>query len=93
MPKGGKRPNAGRPKGSPNKINAKIKDAIMSAFEEVGGQDYLVRVAQDDPKTFCALLGKVLPTEIANADGKPFKTESTWAILPVASVKHTDQGS
>lgn len=90
--RGGKREGAGRKKGAPNKINAQIKEAILGAFEQAGGQAYLLAIAHDDPKTFCALLGKILPTEIANADGKPFKTESTWAILPVACAS-SDQGS
>ena len=31
------------------------------AFEQVGGVDYLVRLAQEDPKTFVPLLIKTLP--------------------------------
>jgi len=61
----------GRKKGTPNKTTAALKDAIMNAFTEVGGQKYLVTVAKDDPKTFCTLLGRVLPAEInANVNGE-----------------------
>lgn len=61
----------GRAKGTPNKTTKKLKDAIMHAFDEVGGQKYLVKVAQDDPRTFCTLLGKVLPNEIkAEVNGR-----------------------
>jgi hypothetical protein len=55
---------AGRVKGVPNKNTAALKDAIMNAFETVGGESYLVRVANADMRTFCTLLGRVLPTEI-----------------------------
>lgn len=51
----------GRKKGTPNKISADVKNAIECAFEEVGGAAYLVTVARDEPRTFCALLGKLLP--------------------------------
>lgn len=66
----------GRKKGTPNKTTSALKDAIMNAFKEVGGQAYLVTVAHEDPKTFCTLLGKVLPQEIkadieANHNGLP----------------------
>lgn len=61
------KPGPGRPKGSINKINADLKAAILNAFTTVGGEGYLVKVARDDPKTFCALLGKVLPMQV-NAD-------------------------
>jgi len=61
---GGKRPGAGRKKGVPNKISAKVKEAIENAFTAVGGADYLVKVAEEDPRTFCTLLGKILPTQV-----------------------------
>jgi hypothetical protein len=62
-----KPPNAGkgRPKGVPNKSTAKVKEAILRAFDEAGGHKYLMKVAKDDPKTFCALLGRILPAEIS----------------------------
>ena len=57
-------------KGTPNKTTTALKDAIMNAFEKVGGEDYLVVVAKKDPKTFCTLLARVLPLEIqAKVDG------------------------
>ena len=61
---GGKREGAGRPKGSLNVHTKKIKDAVLNAFEEVGGEKYLVRLAQEDPRTFCALLAKLIPAEV-----------------------------
>lgn len=33
------------------------------AFEQVGGVEYLVRLAHEDPKTFVPLLIKTLPPE------------------------------
>lgn len=57
----------GRPKGVPNKLTMSVKQAILDAFHGVGGPDYLVKVAKDDPRTFCTLLGKVVPTEIVGS--------------------------
>ena len=53
----------GRAKGTPNKVNQSIRDAIQMAFEQVGGVEYLVRLAQEDPKTFVPLLIKTMPPE------------------------------
>lgn len=41
----------------------------MGAFNKAGGETYLLKVAQEDPKTFCALLGKVLPMQVTGEDG------------------------
>lgn len=60
-----KRPKTGgRQAGTPNKTTAALKEAIMNAFDRAGGETYLQRVADEDPRTFCTLLGKVLPAEI-----------------------------
>ena len=66
-------PGPGRPKGVANKATRTIRDAVMTAFEEVGGPEYLVRLAngtQSDRAAFTSLLNKVLPTQInANVEG------------------------
>ena len=59
----------GRPKGSENKVTRVVKDAVQDAFDELGGAQYLLQVARDDPKTFCGLLGRVIPTQV-NAELK-----------------------
>ena len=74
----------GRQKGTINKLTVSIREAIEHAFDELGGASYLVHVGKNDPRTFCALLGKLLPTKLANADGSPLLaalTELTDAQL------------
>jgi len=58
------RNRAGRPKGAKNKLPQQLKQALMASFERAGGEKYLLQVAMDDPKTYCALLGKILPAEL-----------------------------
>lgn len=57
-------PGPGRPKGSVNKTTLEIKTAIVEAFQKAGGVDYLVKLASDDPRTFCGLVGKVIPLQV-----------------------------
>lgn len=57
----------GRQKGTPNRVTAAVKDAVITAFDEVGGAAYLVQIAKSDPRTFCGLLGKVIPLDVAVA--------------------------
>lgn len=74
----------GRPAGIPNKVTQSVKEAIERAFDELGGTSYLVHVGRKDPRTFCALLSRLLPTKLANADGSPLLaalTELTDAQL------------
>lgn len=57
----------GRPPGSPNKATVAVKEAILQAFNEAhkdGPVAYLKDVAEKDPKTFLALVGKLIPKEI-----------------------------
>jgi len=48
-----------------------VKEAVERAFDKLGGASYLEHVGRTDPRTFCALLSKLLPTKLANADGSP----------------------
>jgi hypothetical protein len=55
----------------------------MAAFADAGGVDYLIKVAKSDPRTFCALLGKLLPTQVTgDAAGEPVRIQVAW--LPPA---------
>lgn len=73
-------PNAGkgRPKGSPNKITADLKRAILEAAEAAGEEGgtvgYLTEQAKTNPASFLTLLGKVLPMAIAGDPDNPLQT-------------------
>jgi hypothetical protein len=54
----------GRPKGSPNKTTKALKDMILGALDDVGGQKYLAKQAIENPIAFMGLIGKVLPTTL-----------------------------
>lgn len=72
----------GRKKGTPNKTTALLKDAILAAAELAGGDDteatkggligYLQAQAVTNPGPFMALLGKVLPIQLASSQEDPF---------------------
>jgi hypothetical protein len=85
----GERP-VGRSKGTPNKITLSVREAVERAFERLGGASYLEHVGRTDPRTFCALLSKLLPTKLANADGSPLLaalTELTDAQLEARTAR------
>ena len=71
-PQKGEQPKfGGRKKGTPNKISAEVKKAIEKAFDELGGSNYLKTVGENDPRTFCTLLGKLVPTTLAGDADNP----------------------
>lgn len=76
----------GRPKGSPNKTTALLKDAIIQAATTAGGkgglEGYLRARAIDSPNAFLALLGKVLPMQMTGEDGGPVKHDVRIHIVP-----------
>ena len=50
-----------------------MREAVLEAFDRLGGVDYLVQVGRDDPRTFVAVLNKLLPqaVEVSGEDGQP----------------------
>lgn len=58
----------GRPKGLLNKTTTQLKEAILQAATNAGGEGgmvgYLTTQAIDNPSSFMPLLGKVLPMTI-----------------------------
>jgi hypothetical protein len=80
----------GRSKGTPNALTVSVREAIERAFDRLGGASYLEHVGRTDPRTFCALLSKLLPTKLANADGSPLLaalTELTDAQLEARTAR------
>lgn len=69
----GVKTGGGSRKGSQNKTTKALREMVLAALDEAGGQAYLVRCAKD-PKlagAFLALLGKVLPSTLNASTGAP----------------------
>jgi hypothetical protein len=70
---------SGRKAGTPNKTTALLKDAILKAATDAGDGDlaqYLTQQAQENPAAFMALLGKVLPLQMAGDPDNPLVLET-----------------
>lgn len=79
------RSKTGRAKGTPNKTTALLKDAILQAATKAGGKaglvGYLEIQAAANPGPFMALLGKVLPMQIAGDPDSPIVHEVIRRIV------------
>ena len=60
-------PNAGkgRKKGVPNKTTRTLREALLASFETLGGEAWLVSLAESDPKAYAGLLGRLIPSEVS----------------------------
>lgn len=62
----GNRASPGRPRGSPNRSTAELREAILKALDRAGGAEYLENLARGQPETFIKLLLRLLP--VAQSD-------------------------
>jgi hypothetical protein len=65
--RGGARPGAGRPRGASGKATIQLREAVLSALDKLGGDDYLVALGRENSSAFASLLNKVLPTQLSSA--------------------------
>lgn len=86
MPRGGKRPGAGRPKGVPNKLTTELKDMILQALANKGGVSYLEQQAEQSPTAFLTLVGKVLPLQVTGAHGAPLIPPGTAFTVQITQI-------
>lgn len=89
IPEGKRR--RGRPKGSPNKVAKTVKDMILGALDELGGQEWLVKQAKLAPKNFITLVARVLPTQLTGGeeDSAPIRI-SVKLVNPKSAPAYSD---
>lgn len=69
-----KYPGSGRKKGQQNKFTRDMKDAALQAFNELGGADWLIRMAKGSAatrRTMIQFFGKVIPLSKNTSEGTP----------------------
>lgn len=70
----------GRTKGTPNKIDADVKNMILCALSKKGGAEYLEKQADANPVAFMALVGKVLPMTVQGDAQNPLTFTITTGV-------------
>ena len=73
-------PGPGRPKGMQNKVTKQLKEMVLGALDQAGGEQYLLSQARDNPGPFMTLLGKILPTQLTGKDGEAIKVEDATVL-------------
>jgi hypothetical protein len=88
----GRRPPAagmGRKPGVPNKITTDLKEMILGALNESGGQAYLVKQAAKNPVAFMALVARIIPTQIRGNIG--LTVQAVRDMTPEQRQAHIDE--
>src|SRR4051794_36573631 len=77
------RKTGGRHAGTPNKFTGDLRQMILNALGQAGGEEYLTRIAAENPGAFLTLLGKVLPTRLSgDAEAGPLQIDFRWSDGP-----------
>ena len=79
------KPGPGRPKGLKNKIPIEIKARVLHVWEKLQGNKgtALLGVAQNDPRWFYEIFGRLLlpkAVEVTGKDGNPIEHQHTGVI-------------
>ncbi len=72
----------GRTKGTPNKLTATFREAVLLAYDNVGGHEAFTAWARENPTEFYRIAARLIPAEmgrseddrvivIVNRDGRP----------------------
>lgn len=84
-------PGPGRPKGSPNRTTAALKEALLQSFDDLGGVKWLTALAQTDPGTYARLLARLIPTETAGSLEVTMPGPITEIRRTVVDPRHDEQ--
>jgi hypothetical protein len=72
--------NRGRKRGTPNKTTTQLKEAILAAAEQAGGDGGLVKYLHDQARMNPGhFMGKVLPMQVAGDKDAPLNARVTVA--------------
>ena len=78
----GRHKTGGRQRGTPNKTTKALRDMVLGALDDVGGQQYLAQMSREQPAAFMTLLGKVLPTTLAGEPSAPILNRIELVAVP-----------
>lgn len=77
-------------KRGPSKVTHALKEAILLAAEQAGGEggvvEYLTRQAEREPAAFMSLLGRVLPLTLQGDKDNPLQVELTNASSKLRTI-------
>jgi hypothetical protein len=88
-------PNAGigRVAGVPNKITSDVKEMALIALNRAGGADYLYTQAMENPKSFMAIITRIIHAQITGLNDKDLFPERADPAQIAAMILSILQGA
>ena len=59
---------AGRVKGTPNKLTANFREAVLLAYDRIGGHATFTEWARQNPTEFFRICARLIPTELPGSE-------------------------
>lgn len=75
----------GRKPGTPNKITKAFREAVLSVFGQLGGEQHLLKWAKEEPTEFYKIAARLIPTELTGPAGKGFTLLISSEYVPPAA--------
>ena len=66
--KSGMQKVAGRVKGTPNKLTANFREAVLLAYDAIGGHATFAEWARQNPTEFFKIAARLIPTELTSSE-------------------------
>ena len=60
----------GRRRGTPNRLTTNFREAILLAYEKIGGHEAFAKWAAENQTDFYTLAARLIPTEAKSSDGE-----------------------
>jgi len=68
----------GRQKGTPNKVNATVKDNVLAVFNRLGGTAQMAIWATENQTEFYRLYSKLIPSEVNQKTEHSGEVQYKW---------------
>ena len=68
----------GRQKGTPNKVNATVKDNVLAVFNRLGGTAQMAIWATENQTEFYRLYSKLIPSEVNQKTEHSCEVQYKW---------------
>jgi hypothetical protein len=73
-----RRKTGGRQKGTPNKLTTSFKQAVILAFDAIGGDRTFQRWAKKNQTAFYKIATRLIPTEVVGDPDRPVAIKVTF---------------